>query len=90
MAPLGRPQPSVLHLLVAPQRGQALGRFARHVRAGTRRRREIEQRAIGIEHAGLDTAEWPVRHGLVPVKSGGWKRRAGCGAHCRAQHYTGV
>src|SRR5712672_2756396 len=62
MAALGGAQPSILQLFVAPQRTDTLDRIAKHVRARTRRRGEIEKRPVCIEDASADAGEWAIWH----------------------------
>jgi hypothetical protein len=57
MPALQRAQPGVLQLLVAPQQGEPLGVVGEHLAAARRRRREVEQRAVGVEDAGPDPGE---------------------------------
>ena len=60
VAPSGGAEPRVLQLLVAPECGQAVRICAELVPAGIRRRSEVEERAIGVEHAGTDIHETTV------------------------------
>ena len=56
------PQPAVLQLLVAPEGGQPLGLVAEPVATAGGGRGVVEQRAIGVEHAGLDAGKSCVSH----------------------------
>ena len=62
---LGSAQPGVLQLLVTPQGGDGLDRVAEHVAACARCRCDVEQSAIGVEHAGGDPGQRAVRHVLL-------------------------
>ena len=54
MAAHQRPQPGVLQLLAAPQLGQSIGPLAELGTQTCDRGVHVEQRAVGIEHAGFD------------------------------------
>ena len=60
---LERAQPSVLKLLVAPQRRQRRALVGWNVGAARRGGGEVEQRAIGVEDAGADALEGSRRLG---------------------------
>src|SRR5260370_22478661 len=59
---LERPQPGVLQLLLAPERGQLVDAFAEHVAAAFRGGSKIKQRSICIEDAGLHADQSCVAH----------------------------
>jgi hypothetical protein len=59
---LQRTKPGILQLLVAPQRGQLVDAVPEHVTTALGRSGKIEQRAVGIEDAGLHAEQRSLVH----------------------------
>jgi hypothetical protein len=53
VSPLGRSKPSVLKLLIPPQRRQSINIGAQDIFASTRCGCKVEQRAVGVKDASL-------------------------------------
>src|SRR5690606_22423716 len=69
--------PAIFELLAAPERYQVVGLVADTVATARHRRDEVEQRAVGVEHAGLNILEVRFAHeNLLPTGAGRRRRPA--------------